>query len=367
MSRIFFETACFTAFLFIAHGYCTMHEHLSVSERRNIAGLASLLYLTLTGYKAAIPQFAILVVLIYGLLLYVIMVHVARNLSALREQLQQIQQEGVHMMHNAVYIKYIMFKRFQRAMLAIAAAEILMHARDDGMAYEYWMRLLVRELAEMGLFSYIGWTFRSRELTPFFTVIPTQLSSGQRILPPIYSVEINEKQFNNLDEKEWHIGVPTSISKNGGTHRPMLVIVQNPGMSDFAFRDDFIKAPKKPEATFNMSNFQQQAFPYLSSVSSRRGTDSSSSLIDHERLLFRHRGSGDLPLSVESGSGRDHSLPGSCERNVNDRSRCGDADDKIVTAFINEVVVDMEEFKDCSFLPYENSCGDSRTLHSRLT
>lgn len=38
------------------------------------------------------------------------MVHVARNLSALREQLQQIQQEGVHMMHNAVYIKYIMFK-----------------------------------------------------------------------------------------------------------------------------------------------------------------------------------------------------------------------------------------------------------------
>jgi hypothetical protein len=36
-----------------------MHEQLSVSERRAIAGLASLLYLTLTGYKAAVPQFAV--------------------------------------------------------------------------------------------------------------------------------------------------------------------------------------------------------------------------------------------------------------------------------------------------------------------
>lgn len=59
MSRIFFETACFISFLLIAHGYCVMHEQLSVSERRGIAGLASLLYLTLTGYKAAVPQFAV--------------------------------------------------------------------------------------------------------------------------------------------------------------------------------------------------------------------------------------------------------------------------------------------------------------------
>lgn len=36
-----------------------MHENLSVSERRSIAGLASLLYLTLIGYKAAVPQFAV--------------------------------------------------------------------------------------------------------------------------------------------------------------------------------------------------------------------------------------------------------------------------------------------------------------------
>ena len=59
MSRIFFETTCFIAFLLIAHGYCVMHEQLSLSERRGIAGLASLLYLTLTGYKAAVPQFAV--------------------------------------------------------------------------------------------------------------------------------------------------------------------------------------------------------------------------------------------------------------------------------------------------------------------
>ena len=59
VSRIFFETACFIAFLLIAHGYCIMHEQLAVTDRRSIAGLASLLYLTLTGYKAAVPQFAV--------------------------------------------------------------------------------------------------------------------------------------------------------------------------------------------------------------------------------------------------------------------------------------------------------------------
>lgn len=52
----------------------------------------------------------VLVVLIYGALLYIIMAHIARNLSMLREQLQQIQDEGVHMMHTAVYTKYTMFK-----------------------------------------------------------------------------------------------------------------------------------------------------------------------------------------------------------------------------------------------------------------
>lgn len=59
VSRIFFETACFVTFLLISYGYCIMHEQLSPTERRSVAGLTSLLYLTLTGYKAAVPQFAV--------------------------------------------------------------------------------------------------------------------------------------------------------------------------------------------------------------------------------------------------------------------------------------------------------------------
>ena len=180
MSRIFFETACFVTFLLISYGYCIMHEHLSLTERRSVAGLTSLLYLTLTGYKAAVPQFAVsashlkyflakstkdlelrtnkleqnpdscinifepslsfddqsgatrlchsvsgftreecsiftsfmqvLIIFIYAVLLYVIMAHIARNLSLLREQLRQIQNEGVHMMQNAVHTKYTMFR-----------------------------------------------------------------------------------------------------------------------------------------------------------------------------------------------------------------------------------------------------------------
>ncbi|KAG0593519.1 hypothetical protein KC19_1G335600 [Ceratodon purpureus] len=337
-----------------------MHEQLSVSERRSIAGLASLLYLTLTGYKAAVSQFSVLVVLIYGLLLYVIMVHIARNLSVLREQLQQIQDGGVHILHTAIYTKYTMFKKFQRAMLMMVVAEILMHSRADGMANEYWMRLLVRELTEIVIFAYVGWTFRSRELTPFFTVIPNLHSTGQRILPPIYSVEIDGKQFNSLDHKEWHIGVPTSISKNGNTQRPMLVIVQNPGMSDFSLSDDLIKEPRKSEGAFSMSsNFQQQRYPSI------KGPDSASALIDHEGLQLRLRNSADLSTSRESGSRRDSRLPGSCERDV-EGSRCADVkEDKNAMVFVNDVVVDMKGLRGYSFLQFDNPCGESRTLHSK--
>jgi hypothetical protein len=52
----------------------------------------------------------VLVVLIYGLLLYVIMVQIARNIAVLREQLQQIEDGGIHIMHTAIYTKYTMFK-----------------------------------------------------------------------------------------------------------------------------------------------------------------------------------------------------------------------------------------------------------------
>ena len=52
----------------------------------------------------------VLIIFIYAVLLYVIMAHIARNLSLLREQLQQIQAEGVHMMQNAVHTKYTMFR-----------------------------------------------------------------------------------------------------------------------------------------------------------------------------------------------------------------------------------------------------------------
>jgi hypothetical protein len=67
----------------------------------------------------------VLVILMYGILVYVIMALVARNLGLLRGQLQHIQDEGVHVMHTAVYMKYTMFKNFQKAMLIMVVAQIV--------------------------------------------------------------------------------------------------------------------------------------------------------------------------------------------------------------------------------------------------
>ncbi|GAQ89821.1 hypothetical protein KFL_005660050 [Klebsormidium nitens] len=229
VSRIFFETSCFVAFLLLAHGYCITHEQLTLTERRKIAVLAGLLYLTLTGYKAALPQFSVLVAVIYLLLLFVIFHQTGVNLAHLRAQQQGILEDGLQGMYCAVHSKYRMFRRFQGAMAFTLVVEVLMHAGGEGMADEYWIRLLVREVLELGIFAFIGWTFRSRQQSPFFAVIPTvQEEEGPRKLPPIHSVEMDENEFRSADFRDWHIGVPASAAYGAPYGPAMIVIVQNP-------------------------------------------------------------------------------------------------------------------------------------------
>ncbi|KAG0578025.1 hypothetical protein KC19_5G198800 [Ceratodon purpureus] len=350
VSRIFFETACFVTFLLISYGYCIMHEQLSLTERRTVAGLTSLLYLTLTGYKAAVPQFAVLIIFIYAVLLYVIMAHIARNLSLLREQLQQIQAEGVHMMQNAVHTKYTMFRKFQGAILAMVVLEILMHAQAESVVNEYWVRLLVREVTEVTIFFFIGWTFRSREQTPFFNVMPRSNTAGQRTLAPIYSVEMNERQFSKLDYKEWHIGVPTSLSRTGDGNRSMLVIVQNPGVSDFAFTEKFGNEPIQNANVFKLPATFQQSWP----------DPSSSSMTEHEGLQLRLRATGELSTTV-SGNRKDSHASDYCHWD----SKCHKDLDGNAGGYTEEVAVDMKGLRSFTFLPFENPCCDTRPLHSR--
>jgi hypothetical protein len=367
VARIFFETACFSAFLLIAHGYCIMHEQLSVRDRRSIAALGSLLYLILTGYKSAVPQFSVLMVLMYGMLFYVIMAHIARNLALLRDQLQHIQDEGVHTMHSAVYTKYRMFKRFQMAMFMVVIAEFLMHAAAEGVGKEYWIRLLMRELTEGVIFFHIGWTFRSRGFTPFFTMVPSFHSSGKYSLPPIYSVEMNEKEFKNLDYEEWHIGVPTSLSKGGSNHKQMMVIVHNPGMSNFVFTDDNKLSCKNPESFVTVPATSQ--IPLSSSTSSSPSPttnhnicpDPSSSLVENKglELSCMRIGSSNFTSRGNLGVGKESGWNSSSKDARKSATTTLAANEK-------EIIVDMKGLKGYSFLPFENSYnGDPQLLHSR--
>jgi hypothetical protein len=59
VTGILFQTASFVSFMLISHGYCIMCERLSIRERRTTAVLGCLLYLSLIGYKAAIPYFTV--------------------------------------------------------------------------------------------------------------------------------------------------------------------------------------------------------------------------------------------------------------------------------------------------------------------
>ena len=65
VTGILFQTASFVSFMLISHGYCIMCERLSIRERRTTAVLGCLLYLSLIGYKAAIPYFTVSLSLFY--------------------------------------------------------------------------------------------------------------------------------------------------------------------------------------------------------------------------------------------------------------------------------------------------------------
>lgn len=59
VTGVLFQTASFVSFLLISHGYCITCERLSLTERRTTASLGCVFYLTLVGYRASVPYFAV--------------------------------------------------------------------------------------------------------------------------------------------------------------------------------------------------------------------------------------------------------------------------------------------------------------------
>ncbi|KAH1064611.1 hypothetical protein J1N35_029598 [Gossypium stocksii] len=210
---VLFRTVSFISFLLISHGYCITCERLSVIERRTTAALGCVFYLTLIGYRAFVPYFT----------------------------LKFVKDEDVQPMRDAVYMKYKMCRKFQGAMQIVAMAEIVfmsdMIARDfhfqiyiniDNSSENYWLRLLVREWAQFCIFLYIGyWTFRSQELAPRFSVMPTLKSKVDLIVPPIYRIEMDATTFREFQSHEWRIGMPTSV-RDERSRDSVLVIIQHP-------------------------------------------------------------------------------------------------------------------------------------------
>ncbi|XP_022964205.1 uncharacterized protein LOC111464293 [Cucurbita moschata] len=228
VTGVLFQTASVVSFLLISHGYCIMSEHLSVSERRTTASIGCIFYLTLVGYRASIPYLSVLLLLNYFISFYVIFHHIYQNLLALQEQLSFIMEEDVQAMHDAILTKYKMFKKFRGIMQIVVMAEIMIFLNMDDSVEIYWLRLLVREWALFCIFCYIGWIFRSQDLASRFSVMQTFKSEENRIIPPIYSVDVDASTFREFNSHNWQIGVPTSLSQMESSKESIFVIIQHP-------------------------------------------------------------------------------------------------------------------------------------------
>ncbi|XP_068642142.1 uncharacterized protein [Aristolochia californica] len=227
VAGVLFQTASLVSFLLISHGYCIVCERLSVPERRSTAGLGCALYLILIGYKAAVPYFTVLLWVNYFVSFYVIFRHISQNLSVLHEQMSFIEDEDIHIMRDAICSKYLMFKKFQGAMQMLVVAQFVIHMNLDSATDTHWLTLFVREWVQLCILLYIGWTFRSQEPSPRFSLMPNVKSERQTAVPPIYSIEMDVNDFKYLASDEWHIGVQTSFPRENASS-PLLIIVQHP-------------------------------------------------------------------------------------------------------------------------------------------
>ncbi|RCV26723.1 hypothetical protein SEVIR_5G272600v4 [Setaria viridis] len=225
VTGILFQTASFVSFMLISHGYCIMCERLSIRERRTTAVLGCLLYLSLIGYKAAVPYFTVFLLINYFASFYIIFRRTSQNLIVLQEQLSFIEEEDIHSLHGTLNTKYTMFKRFQGTMQVAAVAFIMVYMRADDTPDNYWFRVLVREWVQFCIFMYIGWNFRIPEASLHLPVIPLMKSAWEIAMPPIYSVEMDAADFKGLVSDQWHVGVRTG---SGCSAQPLLVLVQNP-------------------------------------------------------------------------------------------------------------------------------------------
>ncbi|EEE55171.1 hypothetical protein OsJ_02996 [Oryza sativa Japonica Group] len=224
VTGILFQTASFVSFMLISHGYCIMCERLSIRERRTTAGLGCLLYLSLIGYKAAVPYFTVFLLINYFMSFYIIFRRTSQNLMVLREQLNFIEEEDIHSLHGALNTKYTMFKRFQGTMQVAVVAFIMVYMRADDTPDNYWFRVLVREWVQFCIFMYIGWNFRIPEASLHLPVVPLMKSTWEIAMPPIYSVEMDAADFKGLVSDHWHVGVFLDMSTNvfGGNMQEIL-------------------------------------------------------------------------------------------------------------------------------------------------
>ncbi|XP_068638529.1 uncharacterized protein [Aristolochia californica] len=241
VTGVLFQTASLVSFLLISHGYCIVCERLSIPERRITASLGCALYLILVGYKAAVPYFTVLLWVNYFISFYVIFHHIAQNLSVLREQMSFIEDEDIHIMRDATCSKYLMFKKFQGAMQMLAVAQIVTHMNLDSATESHWFTLLVRESVQLSILLYIGWTFRSQEPSPRFSLMPNVKPEPQTTVPPVYSIEMDVSDFKDLASNEWHIGVQTPFPRENTrkSTSPPLILVQHP----HAFSNPGLRGP----------------------------------------------------------------------------------------------------------------------------
>eukprot|EP00741_Cyanophora_paradoxa_P005933 tig00000949_g5751.t1 len=238
---VLYECSQFTVLLLISKGWCVTRANLAMEEHRHIKIIVLLLGLSLLAYYVLNQLFAFGLIVVYFILLGSIFSNLSVNLRALKAQLLLIRQHQIDPLTTPAYGKFRMFRALQTIMTTYVFCNMMLQVVVALLLNMQWVNMLLREILDLLMYTFLGWTFRFRRRNPFLTSVPVAAVSAdaeaqaRELARQGWPSHLEETQLGGPDLRSWAGEPLPAVPLRAGAEAPAatpMVVVQNPPTLD---------------------------------------------------------------------------------------------------------------------------------------
>jgi len=217
-------------FLLVAKGWSITRENFSANEWRGVIMSMSGFYMSnsiiLVLDTSILPQngFWVANAILYGFMYWYIFHSVLKQLIVLRDQVSLLGDDMPVDIIRPLRMKYLMYQCFVAVVFVSMTMEVCAHSLlySDG---RMWVVLLAYEISNVIILFSLGWTFRPREYSPFFFMIPARLTDDRT--RPIPVLEANDEAVDDAE-----VELMSLMQAEDVVFAPSkMIIVRNPSQS----------------------------------------------------------------------------------------------------------------------------------------